>query len=184
VTVENGRAVVTGIASYANVGDCQTVQPTDYAGFTDVYAFRGWILQTMQTTDAALAGNTRLRWSGRSAFGTLGIGCTNPYGTMWGPMNVLGVQLGANCAAGDTQAVVCWLGQNSGSIFPLVINGFKMKTTYANGTSTTQSLPFSSTSATYYGVMPSGATREFTCSVGWSTVVNGGVPSGGVVAMP
>ncbi|MBM2846707.1 MAG: Trypsin-like serine protease, partial [Bacteroidetes bacterium] len=44
VTVENGRAIVRGVASQGSVGDCMT--PTGEAVFTDVFAFRGWILQT------------------------------------------------------------------------------------------------------------------------------------------
>jgi len=62
VTVENGRAIVRGVASQGSVSACMT--PTGEAVFTDVFVFRSWILQTMGKTDASLAGNTRVRWSG------------------------------------------------------------------------------------------------------------------------
>jgi hypothetical protein len=164
VTIENSRATVTGIASYSNATDCATPQPSAYAGLTDVYSYRDWVLSTMHTNDAALGGNTRVHTSGRAADGVIGIGCTNPYGTMWGTMRAAGVGLGANCAAGETQSVVCWLG-NHQTDANVAIRGFSMKTTYANGVSTVTSLPYSATSATYYGVMPTGVTREFTCTV-------------------
>ena len=62
VTVENGRAIVRGVASLGSVSSCMT--PTGEAVFTDVFVFRNWILQTMGKSDASLAGNTRVRWGG------------------------------------------------------------------------------------------------------------------------
>ncbi len=179
VTIEGGRATVTGIASYAKVTDCQTVGANDYAGLTDVYYFRDWILRTMGQSDATLAGNTRVRWSGRAARGVFGVGCTNPYDTMWGPLGVVGAQVGASCAAGDTQSVVCSMSGNQPSPLALAITGFKMRTTYANGTVSVQSLPFGSSFASYYGVLPAGVVREFTCEINSTIVVN---PGGGVFA--
>ena len=78
VTVEYGRATVRGIASQGTINDCMT--PSGEATFTDVYAFRGWILQKMGMNDASLTGNTRLRWSGSSARGTMVVACFNPSG--------------------------------------------------------------------------------------------------------
>ena len=183
VSVENGRAVVRGIASFAHFDSCASVSATDYSAMTDVAAFHDWILRTMSRSDATLAGNTRVHTAGRVARGVYGLGCTNPYSTMWGPMNVSGSQVGANCAPGDTEAVVCSLypGQTdpirAGAV---VITGFSMKTTTSAGAVTTTSLPITSaTAATYYGVMPSNVTREFTCTIGLKLPVIG--PIGGPV---
>jgi trypsin len=183
VTVENGRAVVRGIASFANVASCSSVSPDDYAAMTDVFSFHDWILSTMARSDATLAGNTRVHTAGRVARGVYGFGCTNPYGTMWGPMNVSGTEVGANCAPGDTEAVVCSLypGQTDPiRPLPVIISSFTMKTTTSAGQVTTTKLPVSSaTAATYYGVMPAGVTREFTCTIGLGSLSVGG--GGGVL---
>lgn len=82
VTFENGRAVVRGVASQGTVTSCMT--PSGEAVFTDVFKFRDWILQTIGKSDAALVGNTRIRWSGQSTRGVMGIGCV-PIDTMWAP---------------------------------------------------------------------------------------------------
>src|SRR5207237_8493253 len=50
VTVENGRAIVRGVASQGSVSSCMT--PTGEAVFTDVFVYRDWILQTMGKNDA------------------------------------------------------------------------------------------------------------------------------------
>lgn len=155
VTVEGGRALVRGIASY--------VTPLGTVGFSDAYEHRNWILTTMNKTDATLAGNTRVRWSGHTSRGVMGLGCTNPAGTMYGPLNVVGAQVGANCASG-TQTVLCSLNSNQ----PYVIKSFTMKTIYANGSSSTQALSHSSRWASHFSITPPGVTREFTCSVGWT----------------
>lgn len=163
VTYETGRAVVRGIA--ANATNCMT-STNPNAAFVDVYHHRGWILATMKTTDAELAGNTRVRWTGRASRGRMIVGCTNPAGNMWGPLDVLGVRLGASCAADETQSVLCSVEAGQG----LTINGFGMTTRYPDGTWSTQLLPFTATSASYYGVNPPGVVREFTCSVGLADV--------------
>lgn len=168
VTMEYGRATVRGVASYAKVGSCTTVEPDAYAGLTDVYAYRDWILTTIGKSDAQLAGTTGVRWGGKATRGVMTVGCVNPYGTMSAPMNVLGVRLGANCEAGQTETVLCSL--SSGQ--PQVITGFKVKTTYFNGASYTQSLPFGSRLAAYYGTTPANVLREFTCVVGSPIVVS------------
>ena len=85
VTHEAGRATVRGIASTVNMtSDCVTPSGNE-VDFIDVFAYRDWILQTIGMTDYFLAGNTRVRWTGRGARGVMGIGCLNPYGTMWRP---------------------------------------------------------------------------------------------------
>jgi hypothetical protein len=167
VTVENGRAIVRGVASQGTVGDCKT--PTGEAVFTDVFAFRAWILQTMGKTDATLAGNTRIRWSGTVARGKIVIGCSNPNTPYWGPLEVVGVEEGAMCDAGQAHAVICQLDSNQAStnFGPPQIVGFTMRTTTATGTEVV-SLPFASNLAQFAGPLPAGATREFTCQIGTS----------------
>lgn len=167
VTVENGRAIVRGIASQSNTANCLT--PNGEAVFTDVFTFRDWILQKMGKNDASLIGNTRVLWSGRTARGVMGVGCVNPYGTLWGPLNVVGVEEGTVCEAGQTQTVMCNLDKVQDSSGPMtpVLAGLTMKTTMANGASELRSLPVSSNTASFFGMFPTGVvSREFTCQIG------------------
>ncbi len=188
VTYENGRATVRGVASTVNASsDCVT--PTgNTVDFVDVFAYRDWILQTMRSVDYRVAGTTRVRWSGRAARGVMMLGCDNPYGTMSGPLNVSGAQLGANCDVNQTQAAVCSVSAGQRSVVQSVITGFTMKTTCAPFAPTVESLPFTSSWASYYGSAPvhpdpiGVCVREFTCKVGSSfasDVLNGAVFSSG-----
>jgi len=184
VTVENGRATVRGIASQGTQSDCMKV--FGEATFTDVFAFRGWILQKMGMSDAALTGNTRVRWSGSSARGVMGIGCFNPYNqTLWGPLNVVGVEEGAVCEAGQTQTVMCNLDKTQAStkFGPPVLTGLTMLTIMANGTSQVQSIPASGNSASFFGLLPAGVSRQFTCQVASGLTVSTGVLSGSNMAI-
>ena len=166
VTVENGRAIVRGVASQGSVSSCMT--PTGEAVFTDVFVYRDWILQTMGKNDATLSGNTRVRWSGVGARGKLVMGCSNPNTPYWGPLNVVGVEEGANCDGGQAQGIICQLDPNQAStkFGPPQIVGFTMRTTMANGTSVVNSLPFVSNLAQFADTFPAGASREFTCQIG------------------
>ncbi|SLM49184.1 putative Chymotrypsin [Nitrospira japonica] len=178
VTVEYGRATVRGIASQGTVSDCKT--PTGEATFTDVYNFRGWILQKMGMNDAALTGNTRLRWSGSSARGTMVVACFNPSGgNVVGPLNVVGVEEGAVCEPGQTQTVMCVLDKNQTAtkFGPPQLTGFTMRTTTANG-SQVQSLPISGNTASFFGLLPPGTSREFTCQVSSGLVAATGAMTG------
>ena len=168
VTVENGRAIVRGVASLGSVSSCMT--PTGEAVFTDVFVFRSWILQTMGKTDASLAGNTRVRWSGTGARGKMVMGCSNPNTPIWGPLNVVGVEEGAVCDGGQAQGIICQLDPNQTStrLGPPQIVGFTMRTTMADGTSQVISLPFVNNLAQFAGPLPAGASREFTCQIGTS----------------
>jgi hypothetical protein len=168
VTVENGRAIVRGVASQATTGDCMT--PTGEAVFTDVFVFRDWILQTMGKNGATLSGNTRVRWSGMGARGKMVMGCSHPHTPYWGPLNVAGVEEGAMCDGGQAQGIICQLDANQPStrFGPPQIVGFTMRTTMANGMSDVVSLPFVSNLAQFAGPMPAGASREFTCRIGGS----------------
>jgi hypothetical protein len=176
VSLESGRATVRGIASAVTASsDCKTASGNE-VDFTDVFAHRDWILNTIAVSGDGLAGGTRVRWSGRGARGVMGLGCINPFETMWGPFNVLGVEEGANCEAGQTQSVVCSL--DSHQTGPLAIQvritGFTMKTTFANGTTEVKSLPFFDRWASFFGPFPSGVRREFTCRTGLSDVFDPG----------
>jgi hypothetical protein len=165
VTVENSRATVRGIASQVTVSSCMA--PSGEVVFTDVFTFRGWILQTMGKDDASLIGNTRVRRQGTTARGVMTVGCINPYGTLVGPLNVAGVEEGAVCQPGQGLTVLCTLNdvQDSASGMAPTFTGFTMRT-IANGTSTIVSLPFTSKRAVYMATNPAGASYEFICQIG------------------
>jgi hypothetical protein len=183
VMVENGRAVVRGVASQGNTGNCMT--PNGEAVFTDVFAFRGWILQTMGKNDATLSGNTRVRWSGVMARGKMVMGCSNPNTPYIGPLNVVGVEEGAVCDGGQAQGIICQLDPNQAStkFGPPLIVGFTMRTTMANGASQVTPLPFVSNLAQFADRLPAGASREFTCQIGTSITANMGAITGANTAV-
>jgi len=85
---------------------------------------------------------------------------------MWGPLDVAGVEEGANCENDGTQTVVCSLSESPASPIGKRITGFTMKTTSEIGAVDVQHLPFSNNWASYFGPLPHGAYREFTCHVG------------------
>lgn len=184
VTYENGRAIVRGIAITVNfASDCVTPSGQE-VGFVDVFAYRDWILETMRTADFWLAGTTRVRWTGRASRGVIGIGCVNPFGTMWGPLNVFGVELGANCEPNQTQSVVCSLSAAQTGPLALAITGFTMKTECPPFVTSVVPLPFTSTWASFYGSAPvhpnplGVCLREFVCRVASSQFLD---PSDGGV---
>src|SRR6266498_945647 len=167
VTYENGRAIVRGIASSVNMSsDCMTSAGNE-VDFTDVFAYRDWLLQTMGMTDYFLAGNTRVHWSGQGSHGVMILNCFNQEDGVWmsGPLNVTGVEVGANCEFDRTQRIICSLSEaQTGPVSAQVkITGFTMKTTLADGSIDVISLPLdSSSAASYYGPLPFGDYREFT----------------------
>jgi hypothetical protein len=135
--------------------------------FVNVFFYRDWIFKTIGVPDYFLVGNTRVRWSGRAARGVLGLGCPNRFGTMWGPLNVLGVEEGANCEPGQSQAVLCSLN----TARTVAITDFTMKTECPPHAATVQSLPFTGSFASFSGPAPVSpdpfgiCKREFTCRV-------------------
>jgi hypothetical protein len=171
------------VASTVNASSNCLDPAGNQADFVDVFAYRDWILQSVGMTDYFLAGNTRVRWSGRSARGVIGIGCPNDYGTMWGPLDVAGVAEGANCENDQAQSVVCSLraGQSGPSGRSLRISAFTMKTTNEIGEVTEQSLPFTNSWASFTGLKPHGAFREFVCRVSLGEVYDPG-GNGGVLS--
>jgi len=169
VTVEYGRATVRGIASQGTISDCMTAMGE--ATFTDVFNYRGWILQTIGKNDASLVGNTRVRWSGRAARGLMIVACFNAYGNWEGPLNVVGVEEGAVCEANQTQTIMCKLDSNQGgtaSTTP-VLSALTVRTTLANGSSQMQTISPSGNTVSFFGPFPAGASREFTCQIGTPT---------------
>ncbi len=183
VTVENGRAIVRGVASQGSVSDCMT--PSGEAVFTDVFVVRDWILQTMGKNDASLSGNTRVRWSGTPARGKLVMGCSHPNTPYFGPLNVVGIEEGAMCDGGQAQGIICQLDPNQAStqFGPPQIVGFTMRTTMANGSSQVTQLPFVSNLAQFAGPFPSGASREFTCQLGTPVTATTGALSSANIAI-
>jgi secreted trypsin-like serine protease len=182
VTLENGRATVRGVLSEAS-GDCVTAA-NHVVRFMNVFAYRDWIFENMRTTDYRLAGNTRVHWSGSGGRGSMILGCPNPYDTMTGPLNVAGVEEGANCEPGQTQSIVCSLSDIQAGTRTLAIKSFTMKTSCPGHFVTTENLPFSSTFAGYYGLMPQSPDpvgicfREFNCQIGLGDIYE--PPNGGV----
>lgn len=184
VTVENGRAIVRGVASLGSVSSSNCMTPSGEAVFTDVFVVRDWILSTMGKNDATLSGNTRVRWSGTGANGKIVLGCSHPNTPYWGPTNVAGVEEGADCAGGQAQGIICQLDANQPStkFGPPQITGFTMRTTMANGTSQVSSLPFVSNLAQFAGPMAAGASREFTCQIG-TALTTGTLGTGGTAIL-
>ena len=178
VTVEYGRATVRGVASMANTTNCMTANGE--AVFTDVFTFRNWILGKMGKSDAALVGNTRIRWSGSVSRGTMVVACFNPNGNLVGPLNVVGVEEGAVCEAGQTQTVMCSLDktQISTKFGPPTLTGLTMRTTMSTGASDVKTIPASGNTASFFGLLPAGTTREFTCQVASGLVASTGALTG------
>jgi len=183
VTVEYGRATVRGVASQGNTANCMT--PNGEAVFTDVFAFRGWIFQTMGMSNASLTGNTRIRRSGSAASGTMTVACFNPSGgNLVGPLNVVGVEEGTVCEPGQTQTVMCTLDKNQAAtkFGPPQLAGFTMRTTTSSG-SQVQALPISGNTASFFGLLPAGTSREFTCQVSSGLVAATGAVTGNMAVM-
>jgi len=183
VTLENGRALVRGVASTDNDSSNCADPVGKQADFVDVFAYRDWIFKTIGMTDYFLAGNTIVHRTGRAARGVIGVGCPNGYGTMWGPLDVAGVAEGANCENDQTQSVVCSLnaGQSGPFAASLRISSFTMRTTNEIGQVTVQSLPFTNTWASFNGLKPHGAFREFVCRISLGEINDPG-EVGGVVS--
>lgn len=182
VTVEYGRATVRGVASMGNTTDCMTANGE--AVFTDVFAHRGWILQTMGKNDAVLAGNTRVRSSGLFARGYMGIQCPAS-ASRYGPLNVAGAEEGINCSVGQEQIVSCALDANQGAVTVAtapVLSGITMKTFMQDGSTVVKNsgARVNTISLSVHEKFPQGAiAREFTCLIGTSTTPGGGIGTNG-----
>jgi hypothetical protein len=168
VTVENGRATVRGIMSAGSItADCMT--PSGYTDLTDVFTYHDWILQTIGKDDASLAGNTRVRWSGPSARGVIGVDCVvataNYPPNREGPLNVVGVEEGVVCQPGQRRTVTCSLNPDQGNVtLPPRLDSITVRTTMANGTSELSVLPARSNDVRNHSTFPPGAvSQEFVC---------------------
>lgn len=166
VTVENGRATVRGVASMGTVTDCTT--PAGEADFTDVFTFREWILQTMGKSDAALTGNTRVRWGGAAALGMMGVACPGS-GSEFGPLNVVGVEDGITCSAGQSQTVSCEVDNGRTlrpRIFPAVLSSITSRTVMQDGTVSMKTTPVRTNHVRLHTTLPSAAiSRDYTCQI-------------------
>jgi hypothetical protein len=171
VTVENGRAIVRGVASSG--AEFCTNPVGKLIMFMDAYHFRGWILQTMGVTDYFLDGNTRIRHSGDLARGVMGITCSNQGDLKaWGPLYVRGTQEGLNCGNDETQTIVCSVDAGQPR---LKITRFSMKTSGEDGSVQTQDLPHTDRFAAFSALRPHGAFREFDCRVS-SAIIDDDTP--------
>jgi Trypsin len=163
VTVEGGRATVRGVASTASVSDCMTA--FGEAHFTDVFTFRDWILKTMGKSDATMNGNTRLRWRGYRAHGRMEVACG--IRSQSGPLNVVGVEVGITCLAGERQTVSCALDANQGAgrISP-VLSRIIVRTVMQDGTAVVRTYRARANNVRVHSTFPSGAvSREYTCEI-------------------
>lgn len=180
VTLARERATVRGVTS---LGESEGGAPRD-PSFTDVFAHRDWIFETLHSAEHLVSGLTRVARRGRKSGGVMVLGCPNPHGTMSGPLYVDGAAIGAVCESGQTQSVVCSVNNDLGAVeaTPVGITGFTMRTDCPPHGVSVQELPHSQTLATFFGVAavnpdPTGlCIREFTCRVG-PVVGSGGVLS-------
>ena len=187
VTLENERATVRGVAS---LGAAEDGTPRD-PSFTDVFAHRDWIFETLHSAEHLVSGLTRVARRGRISGGVMLLGCPNPYGTMSGPLYVDGAAIGAICEAGQTQSVVCSANNDFSALepIPVGITGFTMRTDCPPHGVSVQELPHSQTLATFFGAAaanpdPVGlCIREFTCRIG-PVLGSGGVLPGNRIQSP
>jgi hypothetical protein len=183
VTVEDGRGTVRGVASTGSASsNCMT--PSGVSDFTDVFTFREWILETMGKSDAALTGNTRVRWSGDPAHGRMEVSCQASRSRS-GPLNVVGVEEGITCSAGQPQTVSCAVDANvgPGPIRP-VLSGITMRTVMQDGTAIVRNHEASVNNTRLHTTFPSEAISiEYTCEIGTRRGQVGGVTPGGVTGV-
>ena len=167
VTVEHGRATVRGVASMATVTDCAT--PSGEADFTDVFTFRDWILQTMGESDAALTGNTRVRWSGEAANGRMEVACSGSRSES-GPLNVVGVEEGIICSSGQTQTVSCAVDAHQTPrrrLLTTSLSGVTTRTVMQDGTAIVQTTTAHTNDVRLHTTFPLAAiSRDYTCQIG------------------
>jgi hypothetical protein len=167
VTIENGRATVRGVASMATVTDCTT--PSGEADFTDVLTFRDWILHAMGVSDAVLNGNTRVRWRGEPAYGSMEVDCSGSRSES-GPLNVVGVEEGITCSAGQPQTVSCAVDAHQTPrrrILTAILSGITTRTVMQDGTAIVQTTTAHTNNVRLHTTLPSAAvSRDYTCQVG------------------
>lgn len=188
VTIEGGRAVVRGVAvSGTPLPD--GAPPSGLTNFTDVFQYRSWIISVMGEDASTLEGNTRVRRSGANARGVVGIGCGDPNGTYWAPLDVVGVELRPMCQPDSRQAIVCAIqGTLQGGSFSFPnersVRHLAIATRSVGGSVTNEIIPPTSTKVvTHNGNPPAGATRLYECEIK-SLLSQSAPPVGDVVVDP
>jgi hypothetical protein len=179
VSLENGRAVVRGVVSAVNAStDCVT-PAGNKVHFMDVYFYRDFILETLRAREPRVTGTVRLKSGGTQAGGQMMLACSNPYGTVSGPLNVAGAAVGANCEAGQTMTVLCAItgptetADRRGRPMRIAITGLRRETDCAPHFKTIEALPFGATLASFFGFPatnpdPFGlCVQTFTCQIGF-----------------
>ncbi len=173
VQVLDGRAQVVGIASNMSSNGTSCIPAGGQLQLADVFAYRGWILNTMGMGMDDIRGRVRLRWAGASSPSILSLQCLSAdLPAIEVPANVPGGEIAINCE--DTRVFCQAQGVN------MSLSGFSVRT-IANGTSSVQSLSYTSGWTAAFGD-PGTSFLEYTCSVSRfgltvPTTTNGGVLS-------
>jgi hypothetical protein len=174
VTLEDDRAIVRAVAS--SVGGhggqaARCTEPSTDAHFVDVFAFRSWILDTMAKnggpkSEAELIGNTRVRWSGDAAYGSMEISCLTAHSS--GPLNVRGAEEGITCPAEQMQTVSCAVDANQRhSRLGPALSGITVRTVIQDGTTTVRTHKAHVDKVRLHSTLPKEAlSREYTCEIG------------------
>jgi hypothetical protein len=156
VEVLDGRAQVVGIASNMSSDGGSCIPAGGQLQLADVFSYRSWILNTMGMGAENAKGRVRLRWAGAASPSIMSLQCLSAQlPAIEVPMNAPGAEIAMDC---DDARVFC---QAQGANMSL--NGFS-KRTIANGTSTVQSLSYTSGWTAAFGD-PGDAFLEFTCSI-------------------
>jgi len=160
VTIENGRATLTGVLSHI-LGGCT---PGNIVAATDLQSHRDWLLATMNTTDEALGGKVRMRAAGRRAPGFMRLTCTGSTVTrVDGPTDVAGAEIGITCGADQTLvSSMCYLESSS-----YVLGNLTMKT-LSGSTWLTASIAPLWPNLALFETGNAGARRDFTCAINWA----------------
>jgi hypothetical protein len=174
VTVENGRATVRGIVRSVGLAQDDCVTPSGFTDFVDVFTYHDWILQTMGQDDFSLAGNTRVRWSGSPARGTIDVDCPVVFtkdapGEREGPLNVVGVEEGVVCGTGQSRTVTCYINPDQGNMSGPPYHrlaGIMITTTMASGPPDVFVSHTTTNNERLHFELPAGAiSQEFVCQV-------------------
>ena len=170
----NGRATLVGVTS--NISDssgADCIATNGVAELSDVHAYDGWILSTMNMSHEQIDGRVRLRWAGGGTAGTMSLMCISTNSpAVEVPMNVPGGQIAIDC---DDARVFC---QPAGAS----LSGFSLRTITPGGSSTTTAQPYLPAFTAAYGD-PGSNFLEFTCSVGNAYTTGIGVISTNTLAV-
>jgi hypothetical protein len=173
VQVLDGRAQVVGIASNISSNGSNCIPAGGEAQMADVYAYRGWILNTMGMGMNDVRGRVRLRWAGASSPSILSLQCLSAdLPAIEVPANVPGGEIAMNCE--DARVFCQAQGVN------MSLSGFSVRT-FANGTSSVQNLSYTSGWTAAFGD-PGTSFLEYTCAVSRFGLTLPTTTGGGVLA--